>query len=88
MSLSVFNPLEQVGVLRSPYSVFPLLLLLIYDSTKRIELTVAKDVQDISKTPQRLEKTYWKRLEDWTSKSICKFLLQELRPKKDQLQTL
>ena len=61
MSLSVFNPLEQVGVLRSPYSVFLLLLLLIYDSTKRIELSVAKDVQEISKTPQRLEKTYWKR---------------------------
>ena len=88
MSLSVFNPFEQVGVLRSPYSVFPLLLLLIYDSTKRIELTVAKDVQDIPKTPQILEKTYRKRLDDWTSKSICKFLLQELRPKRDQLQTL
>ena len=62
-SLSVFNPPEQVGVLCSPYSVFPLLLLLIYDSTKRIELSIAKDVQDILKNLQRLEKTYWKRLD-------------------------
>ena len=63
MSLSVFNPLEQEGVLRSPYSVSTFLLLLIYEWIKRIELSVAKDVQDISKTPQRLEKTYWKRLD-------------------------
>ena len=63
MSLSVFNPPEQVGVVCSPYSVSTFLLLLIYEGIERIELCVAKDVHYILKNPQRLEKTYWKRLD-------------------------